>query len=168
MYCSFRSRWVLLKGYVVSSKQQYSSFFSFLSSEGHHSMAVAWVGYIYLWAWRFNSCRRVKAGLLSGLGPRRFGSWPSTMSAFMSIALSWVGRPDSGSPTSSYLLRIGGLKHLHDLCTKATSGWSLWLLCGGASKRLADLLRKPPTMHCSGGCDRHLRFIIHRSLWFSE
>ena len=31
----------------------------------------------YLWAWRLSSCRRVSAGLLSGLGPRRFGGWPS-------------------------------------------------------------------------------------------
>lgn len=31
----------------------------------------------YLCAWRFSSCRRVKAGLLSGLGPRRLGVWPS-------------------------------------------------------------------------------------------
>jgi hypothetical protein len=33
--------------------------------------------YPYLCAWRFSSCRRVRAGLLSGLGPRRLGAAPS-------------------------------------------------------------------------------------------
>lgn len=32
---------------------------------------------VYLCACLLSSCRRVKAGLLSGLGPRRFGVWPS-------------------------------------------------------------------------------------------
>ena len=35
----------------------------------------------YRWAWRLSSCRRVNAGLLSGLGPLLLGAWPSTITS---------------------------------------------------------------------------------------
>lgn len=37
------------------------------------------IRYIYLCACLFSSCRRVRAGLLSGFGPRRLDGWPSIL-----------------------------------------------------------------------------------------
>lgn len=79
----FQTEYLILKSFDVE-------FFSLsvcptrdtLSAQGkrgmeRHGMMDVMLILTYRWACRFNSCRLVRAGLLSGFGPRRFGGCPS-------------------------------------------------------------------------------------------
>lgn len=88
MYCSFRSRCVLC---TAASSVYTIQYHSDLVNPRRFNPV-----FCYLCACRLSSCRRVRAGFESGLGPRRLAGCPSPVTPYH-VSVSFIHCPESDS-----------------------------------------------------------------------